>query len=133
MTFEQRIIHLIEGLNAAWQRQDWHAVGACYHPDAVLLPPDAGAPIVGRSAVLASYQEFAAAQLLEFTATDFEVFEFGDHGVCHMRFSVEYRLGETQHKERGLEVYMVAQVPEVPQIIWRSQSVVEIQALDSAF
>lgn len=126
MTFAERIINHINGLNDAWQDEQFQAIAGYYHPDVVLLPPDAGPPITGRDAVVASYQDFAAAERVQFTVEGFDTFEFADTGVCHMRFQMEYTLDGSRYSEHGLEVYVVANVTTDPQIIWRSQSLTEI-------
>jgi len=120
------MISHIRGLTKAWQNQDYEAVAQYYHPDVVLLPPDAGAPIIGRNAVVSSYTEFAAAKLIDFIEEGFDTFEFDSTGVCHMRFQVEYALDGSHQRERGLEVYVLTNIPAAPQIIWRSQSLTEI-------
>lgn len=126
VTFAERTIKHISDLNEAWQSQQFQSIGQFYHPDIVLLPPDAGPPIKGRSAVVASYGDFASAELVDFTVEGFDVFQFDDTGVCHMRFQMEYTLDGSRYRERGLEVYVVANVPTAPQIIWRSQSLTEV-------
>ena len=131
MSFAERMINHVNALNQAWQDRQLHVVADLYHPDVVLLPPDAGTPIVGREAVLASYDDFAAAELLDFRVEGFDTFEFGDTGVCHMRFQIEYVLDGSRHCERGLEVYVIADVGGTPQIIWRSQNLTEISTLDA--
>lgn len=126
MTFAERVISHISELNEAWQEQRFEAIGEYYHPDVILLPPDAGEPITGRDAVVASYGDFAAAELLDFTVERYDTYEFSGTGVCHMRFAVEYTLDGARYRERGLEVYVIVDVETRPQIIWRSQSLTEI-------
>ena len=131
MSSAERMINHVNELNQAWQDRQFQAIAHLYHPSAVLLPPDAGAAIVGRDAVLASYDDFAAAELVEFAIEGFDTFEFGDTGVCHMRFEIEYVLDGSRHHERGLEIYVIADVTSKPQIIWRSQSLTEISAIEA--
>jgi ketosteroid isomerase-like protein len=126
VTFTERTTKHISELNEAWQTRRFHDIAAYYDPNVVLLPPDAGEAIVGRDAVVASYNDFAAADLNEFVVEGFEVFEFDDTGICHLRFLVEYTLDGSRYRERGLEVYVVANVNTSPQIIWRSQSLTEV-------
>ena len=132
MSLAERMIDHVNELNQAWQNRQFQAIAPLYHPDVVLLPPDAGAPIVGRDAVLASYQDFAAAEFVDFAVEGFDTFEFGTTGVCHMRFQIEYILDGARHREHGLEVYVIADVSGTPQIIWRGQSLTEISAIEPA-
>jgi hypothetical protein len=46
-----------------------------------------------------------------------------------MRFEVEYQLDGINYWESGLEVYTVMNNP-APQIIWRSQTVLDNRILD---
>ena len=114
----------LERLNAAWLQPDYPALAICYHPDVVLLPPDAGEPIVGRDAVLDSYREFHAAGTVEsFQPDPAALYPFPGGATCHMGFGIEYRLGNAHFSERGLEVYTL--VPDERgddcQIVWRAQ------------
>ncbi len=128
----------IEELNSTWQRGDFTALGNFYHENVVLLPPDAGEPIHGRAAVIESYKDFnEQATLSEFRITDLQAYPFGGTTsdpdstihMVHMRFEVEYQLDGQNYRDSGLEVYAVMSERE-PQIIWRSQSVLDNRVTD---
>ena len=119
------VASLVRRLNAAWQTEDWVAVASCLHERIVLLPPDTGAPIIGRQAVVDTYRDFAAAaKLLRFAETELAVFGFGSTHVAHMRFEVEYELDGTRSWETGLEVYTVT-TDNTPLVVWRQQLLLE--------
>jgi ketosteroid isomerase-like protein len=126
---DERTNQLILSLNATWQAGQFDQLADYYHPDVVLLPPDAGAPIIGRDNVVASYQEFAdAATLHEFRITSTDTFVFDSTAVCHMRFEIEYETDSGRFRESGLEIYVVANATSdaaQPAIIWRSQAVLD--------
>jgi len=130
MTVADLIRKHIIGLNETWQAGRFDQLAGYYHPDVVLLPPDAGAPIVGRDAVVASYLEFSdAAELQEFQITSLEIFTFETVSACHMRFDIDYRIDGDRLHESGLEVYMVEHPTSErtqPTILWRSQSVLDV-------
>jgi len=120
----------VRGLNEAWQREDWHHVSACYHPDVVLLPPDTGDPIVGASAVVRTYRDFAeAAKLLQFDIPGLNIYSFEQIHMVHMRFALEYLFCEEHNYDAGVEVYAI-QASDDLKIVWRSQSVLEHRVLD---
>ncbi len=128
----------IEELNSTWQRGDFSALGNFYHENVVLLPPDSGEPIHGRAAVIESYKDFnEQATLAEFRITEWQAYPFGattsdpDSTIhmVHMRFEVEYQLDGQNCWDSGLEVYAVMSDSE-PQIIWRSQSVLDNRVTD---
>ncbi len=48
-----------------------------------------------------------------------------------MRFQIEYVLDGARRREHGLEVYVIADVGGSPQIIWRSQSLTKISAIEA--
>jgi ketosteroid isomerase-like protein len=135
MTSDERIRALILRLNEAWQAGRFNELADFYHPDVVLLPPDAGEPIRGRAAVVASYREFAeAATLIEFQVTGMDVFEFSGSGgssVCHMRFEIEYETAGQRFRESGLEVYVMSETSDStqPVILWRSQAVLDAEEI----
>ena len=127
----ERIESFLTELNHAWQRGDFAAVSDCYHPDAVMLPPDMETPIAGRDAVVATYRDFAeSATLLEFTVTRVESFSFAapEGGsalqMAHMYFDVRYEHLGTTYSESGLEIYALLEAAHKLQIVWRSQSVI---------
>ncbi len=112
---------LIRSLNDAWLANDFDAILACYHPSVILLPPDAGDPIVGREAVVASYRAFSKqAKLTSFEVAELLSYEIDDLCAVHMRFDVKYRLDDADFEESGMEVYWL---DAAPSIIWRHQMV----------
>lgn len=113
----------IDQLNERWLAADYPALQRCYHPDAVLLPPDAGDPIIGRESVIATYRDFhSLATISEFQVTDLQLMCFPDTAMCHMRFDIAYSLNQLPLNESGLEVYTLIDDPTMgPQIIWRAQ------------
>jgi len=122
----QPIEHFIRELNNTWQQGKLDELTRFYHVDVVLLPPDSGEPILGRAAVIGSYDDFAtAATLHEFVISSIEVFEFATTAVVHMRFVVEFSLQEQRLREGGLEIYVLNIVDGEPSIVWRSQHILE--------
>lgn len=111
--------NLIRALNDAWLADDFDAIAACYHADVILLPPDAGVPIIGRDAVVSTYREFSnQARLKDFQVTELLTYPVDGLSAIHMRFDVEYQLDEAVYQESGLDVYWVN---ATPLIIWRHQ------------
>ena len=114
---------LLQNLNSAWLNRDYARLAALYHPDVVLLPPDAGAPLLGREAVLDTYRDFHAACRVEhFSVTEQSIWPFTPsaegsqptpglsqhqvHGaittMVHMRFHIDYRFKQgTQSEQTG--------------------------------
>ena len=122
----QHIERFIRKLNDTWKQGKLDELNRFYHVDVVLLPPDAGEPIHGRSAVIETYKDFASsATLHEFVIDSLEVFDFSATAVVHMRFVVEFSLGDQRLREGGLEVYVVNIADDDPAIVWRSQNILE--------
>ena len=98
---------------------DFEGYSRLYHPDAVLLPPDAGAVITGREQITDTYRDFFEhAHLEDFRVASVEQYEFDSGTAVHLRFEVTYGLGEERLCDRGLEVYWV---DTTPLILWRQQ------------
>ncbi len=114
----------IRDLNAAWQRGDLDTVRTLYHPQAILLPPDAGEPLDGRDLIVESYREFLDyAELVAFEITAMNSRDFGATGVCHMRFVTEYRYQRQHMKDSGLDVYVLQRADDDGyRVVWRSQT-----------
>lgn len=126
----ETVRQFIMTLNDCWQRGDVDALPEYYHPDVVLLPPDLGVPIRGRDAVVASYRDFLdTARLNRFQALELDVYSFpapvGGSHIAHLTFEVDYTLDGSQYLERGLEVYVVQEIDDRLQIVWRQQSVLD--------
>jgi len=120
---------LIE-LQNAWSRGEVAGLARFYHPDVILLPPDLGPPLEGRQAVLDSYRDFLdVARLISFEITELEVFPFSHSGgatcMAHLHFSIRYELDGNSYDEEGLEIYTVLLTDAGPQIVWRSQTVLD--------
>lgn len=121
-----QVDHFLQRLNDAWLTQDYVELRGLYHPDVVLLPPDAGDPILGNAAVIDSYRDFHAACRVErFAITSQTSWEFAATTMVHMRFDIDYQLGAATplQSEQGLEVYTLATAADsaLPQIVWRAQ------------
>jgi len=115
----------VRRLNQAWQAQDWDRLRDCYHERALLLPPDAGAPIVGRDAIIDTYREFAgSARLNKFAIPALDVFSFDDTHMVHMRFTIDYVYDGDHTIDSGLEVYTVV-TSDAPRVVWRQQFLLE--------
>ena len=126
----EQIRSLVIELNEAWQAGNWDKVGEFYHPDAVLLPPDTGEPIVGRTAILETYRQFAsAARLIAFEIEDLTVFSYPGTSMVHMSFAAEYELEGTGFEDRGLEIYAVDTASS--RIVWRNQIILATRTLQS--
>ncbi len=122
----QTVERFVRELNNTWQQGKLDELIRFYHPDVVLLPPDAGEPIQGRSAVIDTYHDFAsAATLHEFVISSLEVFDFATTAVVHMGFVVEFSFQEQRLREAGLEVYVLNIADAEPEIVWRSQNILE--------
>ena len=116
---------IVRRCNDAWQQRDWQTLAACYHPEAILLPPDAGEPISGRDDIIATYEEFVAtATIGEFRITELTSHDFTHTHIVHMRFELEYQLDSKTLKDIGLEVY-VLEGDGAASIVWRSQSITD--------
>lgn len=116
---------LVRECNDAWQAQDWATLAGCYHPSAILIPPDAGEPITGRDDIIATYQEFMEVAIIDaFQVTKLTSYDFASTHLVHMRFVVEYQLDGQTLKDVGLEVYAI-DLAETPAIVWRSQSITD--------
>ena len=128
----------LQTLNDSWLAQDYEALTSLYDPDVVLLPPDAGEPIEGRTAVCNAYEDFHAACTVErFAVTQLASWAFGEDSQsvtkAHMRFDIDYKLRgpesaqEPPHEQRsiceqGLEVYTLVNTNrQPPRFIWRAQ------------
>ena len=119
-------------LNACWQTGDLAALAEYYHPDVVLLPPDMGEPIRGRTAVIQSYQDFLEATTLEhFEVTGLEVFSFPTTHMAHLTFSVSYTLDGDTYVETGIEAYTLGEFDGRLKILWRHQSVLDSRLADA--
>ena len=129
---EHQIGDFIRELNACWPRGDLDALARFYHPDVVLMPPDLGAPILGREAVVASYGEFLGAATLErFHVTALDTFSFtgADNPetmhMAHLAFEIDYLLDGERYLEKGLEIYALLETARELRIVWRQQTVTD--------
>lgn len=123
MTPEQ----LITDLNRTWSEGQLENLSDFYHPDALLLPPDAGDPIQGRAGIVATYYDFAQmTELHGFYTKSCNSYLIGSVTAVHLRFEVDYTMEGSRYVESGLEVYWVN---ETPQVIWRYQTVLSTRTI----
>lgn len=121
-TMPDTVESTIRRLNECWLRGDYTALGTLFHPDAVLLPPNAQHPIVGREAIVDGYRRFGElGDIHEFEIVATQTYLFADTAICHMRFNIDYAIGERRFKESGTEVYALNGAGGEWRIIWRTQ------------
>lgn len=117
----QTAIALVGRLNKAWQTHDFEAVTDCFDPQAILLPPDLGAPIQGRAAIVDTYRTFAeVGELIRFDEIELTAHEYGTTQIVHLEFEIEYRLADQQRIDQGFEFYVIASDGPA-RIVWRQQ------------
>ncbi|MFV2089668.1 MAG: nuclear transport factor 2 family protein [Pseudomonadales bacterium] len=131
----EQVRQLLVDLHSTWPKGDMEALVRFYHQDVVMLPPDLGRPIIGRDAVVLSYQEFLqSAQLHDFTVTSIDVYSFANSlapgtaantHVAHLYFDILYSLDGERFSEQGLEVYTIIEDQQRTEIVWRSQMVLD--------
>jgi ketosteroid isomerase-like protein len=122
---------LVRECNEAWQAQDWDTLARCYHPTAILVPPDAGEPIISREDIVSTYREFMEVAIIDdFQITELDSYDFPSTHLVHMHFTVEYQLEGQTLKDIGLEVYAI-DLAETAVIVWRSQSITDQLVLAS--
>ena len=130
-TATEPVADFVRALHECWPRGDLDALENFYHADVVLLPPDLGPPIRGRTAVVESYREFlGAAELERFELTAMDLFSFptaaaGSTFMVHATFDIDYRLDGEDYREQGLEVYTIQDDGERLAIVWRQQIVLD--------
>lgn len=121
---------LITTLNQAWPAGDMATVSISYHPDAILLPPDLGPVIRGRDAIVETYASFnTLAELRQFEVTDTEVFDFHSSQAVHVKFTLAYKLDDTNLEDQGLDVYLISPYAAGLSIVWRQQVVLASREL----
>ncbi len=117
---------LVQTLNAHWQSAQWDALSLLYHPKAVLVPPDMTPVIAGRNAIVATYEEFAAAATLHsFRAGAIRSHRFDATAVVEADFTVDYTVQGERYLDEGHETYLLerAATPVGYHIVWRAQYV----------
>ena len=130
MTTSAAALDLITRLNQAWQAGDMTTVGASYHPDAVLLPPDLGPVIRGRDAIVDTYAEFNRSAVFRyFEVNNAEVFDFNSSQAVHLKFTLAYELEGTTLEDEGLDIYFISPYAGGLTVVWRQQVVLASREL----
>ena len=121
-----RVRTFLSHLNHCWPTATPARLADFYHPDVVLLPPDLGAPIIGRAAVVESYAEFLrTARLVSFEVEKLETFAYSQTCMAHLNFDIVYDLGGDRYQDKGLEIYTIIEQAERLEIVWRCQTVLD--------
>ncbi len=122
----------VDSLNQAWQQADWASLACMYHPDVVLVPPDLGANLIGWSAILQTYQDFAArATLHGFRVLNVEGHVFDHSQVVHSDFEADYSIGAARRVDTGTEIYVLETGERgQPVIVWRQQIIASAQSVE---
>ena len=112
----------IRQLNEYWLRSDYDALAGFFHDDAVLMPPNALQPIVGRDAIVNGYRRFGdMGDIHEFEIVAMQTYLFADTAMCHMRFNIDYAISGRRFQESGTEIYALHKSGENWLIVWRTQ------------
>lgn len=114
--------NVIRRLNECWLRGDYDGVAKLFDKDAVLLPPRAEKPIVGRTAIVDGYRRFGdMGEIHEFEIVAVDTFVFAATAMCHMRFNIDYAIDARRFRESGVEIYALSRSGEGWEIVWRTQ------------
>ncbi len=116
----------VQTLNDAWPKGDMSTLASCYHPEAVLLPPDLGPVIRGRDDIVDTYATFnSSATLKEFSVTETQCFDFGSSMAVHLHFTISYDLGAEGFTDDGLDIYLLSPHQGRWVVVWRQQVVLQ--------
>ena len=112
----------IAGANQAWLRGDPAATAPLFAPDVVAVPPDLGATVRGRDAMVQSFVDYVAqVKTHHFTEGARSIEVLGDVAVATYRFDVRYEVGGAIHDEVGQEVLVLTRTDGQWRVIWRTQ------------
>jgi ketosteroid isomerase-like protein len=121
MSDTRSIVDLVRAVNDCWRNGWYEQLPQYFDPDVVLAIPGFAKQIVGRDALVASYQEFGEqAVIKEFEAELPTVHVRGDTAVSTAPFRIVYEKDGRKADESGTDVLVLNRCGKRWCIVWRT-------------
>lgn len=115
------VLPIVTRVNQAWLEERFDDMTPYFHPDAVLSQPLFGQHVVGRSAIIDSYRQFAAmADVKEFTTGDTTADEIGESIVTSTPWRMRYAFDGKELDEHGFDILLFNRYEDAWVIVWRT-------------
>ncbi len=113
---------LVHTINQAWIERDFAKLGKHLVPDCVLVSPDFKGRIIGRAAVVKTYEEFMShSQINEFKESELAADVFGEMVMVTYRFDMTWTSGGARSTVVGHEMLAFVRSDAQWKVAWRTQ------------
>jgi len=119
---DDEIWELIDRVNDAWLGGRPSETAELFATDSQLVAPGLSTVITGRDAIVQTYIDTVAAITTDrFEVTDRMLSITDDTAVATYSYEISYRMGDSQHDERGQEILVLCRTDHTWKAIWRTQ------------
>ncbi|NGP76555.1 nuclear transport factor 2 family protein [Balneolaceae bacterium YR4-1] len=116
------IEQFIDRMNDDWLNDRTENLSRYFHKQVVMIQPGTQKKIVGREAMVDSYQEFIEeADVSDFRIKDLRIDVFENTAIVLYTFRIKYKVETTNYDEGGVEILVLNLHNEHWQIVWRNQ------------
>jgi hypothetical protein len=117
----QQVRAALAGLTAAWRKGKTASIGAMLHPSVVFVHPGFAGRAEGRTACVATYDEFLRASIvLRYEEKEPSIDVFGDTAVATLRWEMAWEMGGQRSDDAGHDVYVLVRDGGRWLIAWRT-------------
>ena len=117
----QPIRAALAALTAAWRTGRTQDIAVLLHPSVVFVRPGFAGRAEGRTACVATYDEFlSAALVLRYEESEPTVDVFADTAVASFRWEMAWEMGGQRSEEAGYDLYVLVRTEGRWLIAWRT-------------
>jgi ketosteroid isomerase-like protein len=121
MSDTRSIVDLVRAVNDCWRNGWYDHLPEYFDPDVVLAVPGFAKQIVGRDALVASYQEFGEkATIKQFESELPNVHVRGDTAISTAPFRMVYEIDGRTSDEKGTDILVLGRCGKRWCIVWRT-------------
>ena len=97
----------MDTINHAWRSGNVAEMTSLIHPDIVMKFPGFSAEMVGRTRLLAGFEEFCLnAHVVEYEESDHQINVIGDSAVVSFRFDMLYERSKYRERSKGRDLWV---------------------------
>lgn len=119
---ELAIRELVQQLTNTWTSGNLQRLGEFFDENVLMLPPGSSHPLLGRNAMVQTFQEFlSVAKVEKFEQVQLQVDVFDDTAIANLNFDIRYEMDGQLHDDSAMDVMVFAKGAKGWRIVWRTQ------------
>ena len=118
---QEEIRQLLKNINEAWVQGHPERLRKYFHEDMVIARPGFRGGGRGKDVCAESYGDFINhATVRKFQESNQQIDVWADTAVASYRFEMQYQIGEEEHRDSGVDLFVFARQKGTWRAVWRT-------------